>query len=66
MMDIGLLKKKFLQKFPLASDYSPQQLPDSLNRVPMKYFLENENIVTGNFVERTRKEGPLADLEVKD
>ena len=41
------LKRKFIAKFPLASEYSPQQLPRSISKVPILYYINHENIVTG-------------------
>ena len=48
MRPIDELKRKFIAKFPLASEYSPQQLPRSMTKVPILYYINHENIVTGD------------------
>lgn len=47
MKSIEDLRTQFLELFPMASEYSTQQIAYSLDMVPLVYYLNNENMVTG-------------------
>ena len=53
MRPVDELKRKFIAKFPLAAEYDYRQsLPGSLSKVPILYYINHENIVTGGQGER--------------
>jgi hypothetical protein len=47
METVEHLRKQFIAKFPMAAEYSTLQIAFSLERAPLSYYLNNENIVTG-------------------
>lgn len=47
MKSIEELRSQFLDMFPMADEFSSQQFAFSLDMVPMAYYLNNENMVTG-------------------
>lgn len=46
MQCIDTLRKKFIDIFPLAAEYSSQTISYSLEVLPLIYYLNNENIST--------------------
>lgn len=59
MLCVDTLRKKFINLFPLAAEYSSQTISYSLEVLPLYYYLNNENISTGkpkeNFDSRKTK-----------
>ena len=47
MESIEKLRDQFLDMFPMAGEYSSQSFAYSLDMVPLVYYINNENIVTG-------------------
>ena len=47
MQSVDTLRKKFIDTFPLAAEYSSQTISYSLEVLPLHYYLNNENIATG-------------------
>ena len=52
MRPIDELKRKFISKFKMTTDFSPQQLPAQVSKVPILYYINHENLVSGNQQER--------------
>ena len=45
MLDLGEMCKLFAKTFPLASDVDPKHLPQSINKLSLGYYLNNENLL---------------------